>query len=88
MERVILPPPLDIDGGAVGRAWAKFAQARALKRQAVDEVDAVLAELSGVEDQELEFDAMSETIEARGAGSEEDESGEDAVAEESGSEVD
>lgn len=86
MERVIIPPALDVDGTAIEAAWAKFTQARHLKSQATQLIDDAMAALSGVDDEELEIDELQDANQAIGEGIEADEPGEDAVAEESGDE--
>ena len=51
---VILPPPLEVDGDVIVAAWEGFAEAQRLEAEAISLLDAALADISGVTDQELE----------------------------------
>jgi hypothetical protein len=53
MERVILPPTGGLDGTPIAEAWAKFPQAVALERQATNLIDEALADITGVETEQL-----------------------------------
>jgi hypothetical protein len=47
MEEVILPPPLDIDGGDVEAEWEKFAEAQRAESDATGIVENELERLAG-----------------------------------------
>lgn len=49
-------PPDRVDGGGVLAAWDRFVQASEAERSAVALVDAALAQLSGVDEEELAGD--------------------------------
>jgi hypothetical protein len=51
---VILPPPLEVDGDGIIAAWEGFAEAQRLEAEAISMLDAALADISGVTDEELE----------------------------------
>jgi hypothetical protein len=68
---VILPPALDVDGDAVVAAWEAFPEAQHLEAEAICLLDAWLATISGVADDELEPDSPAESNDSQTAGSEE-----------------
>jgi len=86
MERVIMPPEQGIYGAAIEGAWARFTEARQLKKEATQVIDDAMAALSGVRDDELELDELQEAVAGVGEGIEGNEPGEDEVAEQSGDE--
>jgi hypothetical protein len=75
---VILPPTLDVDGDAITAAWEEFSQAQLLEAEAIRLLDASLAKISGVTDDELEADLTAEAIDSPAVDS--DETAEDAGA--------
>lgn len=56
-EQVVLPPRLDVDSAAIIEAWEGFALAESLEAKAVAEFDKALAQLTGIDDDELEEDS-------------------------------
>jgi hypothetical protein len=69
---IVLPPYLDTDGDAVIAAWEGFAEAQNLEVEAIMLLDAALADISGVGDEELEIEPAEDVTNAEANEDEDD----------------